>query len=252
MKNNEIPNEIEKMTFPFEIKVLKEDGTFEGYAAIFNKPDQRNQIISPGAFIKTLQEGNTRPLLWWHNPGDPIGLGDLSTDKKGLKVLGRLTLAVKSAAEKYELMKDKVIKGLSIGFRTILEDWIQTKKGTQRIIKEVRLWEVSPCVFPMHLGAQITNVKSEGLGSDFMENIQGLTMEIKAGRVISAKNMKEIKAALTALSKLLESNEPPQGTPLKTKSFLSPIIEAGEIRKSLSEPHPHLFGPILKALENNN
>ena len=151
----EIDFQYEEKTFPFEIKALTDEGTFEGYAAIFNKPDAMNEIIEPGAFTKTLKEGNTRPLLWYHDPRNPVGLAELSVDEKGLKVMGTLCLEVQRALEIRALMKKKVIRGLSFGFKTLKDVW----NGPKRILKEVKLYEVSPVTFQAHPKALISAVK---------------------------------------------------------------------------------------------
>lgn len=148
--------ELEEKTFPFEIKSLTEEGQFEGYAAIFGgKPDPFNEIIEKGAFTKTLKEQKQFPVLWYHEPRTPLGLAEASVDKKGLKILGQLNLVVQAAVEKHALMKQGVIKGLSIGFRTITDTW----KERVRYLKEVKLYEISPCTFQMHPKALISKVK---------------------------------------------------------------------------------------------
>lgn len=46
---------LEKKEFSFELKELNEDGSFEDYAAVFDKPDQMNEIIEKGVFKKMLR-----------------------------------------------------------------------------------------------------------------------------------------------------------------------------------------------------
>ena len=147
--------ELEEKTFPFEINAVTEEGSFEGYAAIFGKPDSLNEVIEPSAFNKTLKEGKTRPVLWYHDVRNPIGLAELEVDAKGLKVKGQLNLEVQSAREKHALMKQKVIKGLSFGFKTIIDAW----EDAQRFLREVKLYEISPVTFQAHPAALISNVK---------------------------------------------------------------------------------------------
>lgn len=147
--------DIEEKTFPFEIKAVTEEGTFEGYAAIFGKPDALGEIIEKQAFNKTLKEGKTRPMLWYHDPRNPLGTAELEVDEKGLKVKGEFDLNVQAAREKHSLMKKKAIKGLSFGFKTIKDLW----DGTTRILKELRLFEISPVTFHAHPDALVTAVK---------------------------------------------------------------------------------------------
>ncbi len=145
----------EEKTFPFEIKAVTEEGSFEGYAAIFGKPDAFGEVIEKGAFNKTLKEGKSRVMLWYHDPRNPIGTADLEVDDKGLKVKGTFDLNVQAAREKHSLMKTKVIKGLSFGFKTVRDLW----DGSTRILKELKLFEISPVTFGMHPQAVITSVK---------------------------------------------------------------------------------------------
>ena len=149
--------ELEEKTFPFEIKALTEEGTFEGYAAVFDKPDAMNEVIDAGAFTKSLKEGDTRPILWYHDVRDPIGMAELTVDSKGLKVKGQLNLEVQSAREKHALMKQGAVKGLSFGFQTVKDFW----NDKMRILKEVKLFEISPCTFQAHPKALITAIKSK-------------------------------------------------------------------------------------------
>lgn len=147
--------DMEEKTFPFELKELTDEGTFEGYAAIFGKPDALGEVIEKGAFNKTLKEGKSRPLLWYHDVRNPLGTVELEVDDKGLKVKGEFDINVQAAREKHSLMKKKAIKGLSFGFKTIKDLW----DGTTRILKELKLFEVSPVTFQAHPDALVTAVK---------------------------------------------------------------------------------------------
>jgi len=147
--------ELEEKTFPFEIKALTEEGQFEGYASIFGKKDNLNEIVEIGAFTNSLKEKTQYPMLWYHDPRDPIGIVDVEQDGKGLKIKGQLNLEVQSAKEKYALMKQKVIRGLSFGFKTIVDSWDKQI----RFLKEIKLYEISPVTFGAHPKALISSVK---------------------------------------------------------------------------------------------
>jgi hypothetical protein len=145
----------EEKTFPFEIKAMTAEGTFEGYAAIFDKKDALGEIIEKGAFDKTVKEGKPYPMLWYHDARQPIGIATLEIDDKGLKVKGELNLEVQAGKEKHALMKQKAIRGLSFGFKTVKDLW----DGATRILKEVKLYEISPCTFGAQATALISSVK---------------------------------------------------------------------------------------------
>lgn len=236
--------ELEEKTFPLEIKKLDDEGTFEGYAAIFDKPDAYNEIVESGAFTKTLKEGKTRPMLWYHNPTQPLGIVEMEVDTKGLKVLGNLNLEVQIAKEVHALMKQKAIRGLSIGFRTIKEAW----NKSMRILKEVKVYEVSPCTFQVHPKALISNVKSKKFdaASKPIEGAIEFLEEIKSGKMVSAANLKLLNNAVGALAAILKKLEPSDDTQDDKKSLFTSVIEGLETE---NKPQEHLFGTTIKTLE---
>jgi HK97 family phage prohead protease len=330
---------MEEKTFPFEINALTDEGTFEGYAAIFDTPDAMGEVVERGAFTKTLQEGKTRPMCWYHDTRQPMGIVELSVDEKGLKVKGEFDLNVQIAREKHSLMKKKAIRGISFGFKTIKDAW----EGTTRRLKEIKLFEVSPVTFGAHPEALVTSVKQwteekpypnehsarikspdlfddktfkrtadgtiygkvkvpatadvlwaklkgsakpsdnpipqairfptenwtvaqakkwlkdnnvtyekfEAASKSFEGAIEFLE-EIKSGQEVPAARVKLIDNAVLALSALLETSEPPEGTQEGGKGLFAPIFEVLERPEGTDKPHEHLFGSTIKSLENPN
>jgi len=241
---------LEEKTFPFEIKSLTEEGTFEGYAAIFDKPDLLNEIVERGAFTKSLKETKQFPMLWYHDPRNPIGIVTVEEDKKGLKVLGELNLDVQSAKEKYALMKQKAIRGLSFGFKTIKDLW----EGEIRRLKEVKLYEVSPVTFQLHPKALIKNVKQEKFETfdDALEAFKALIKAIAEFKGGEKNYEKLVENAEKALNALLETSEPQESTRDGEKGLLSSIIEVLEKREDTNKPHEHLFRSTIETLEKSN
>ena len=159
----------EVKSYDFELKSLSEAGQFEGLLSVYNVVDLGGDLIEPGAFTKTLQEQTFIPCRWEHQ--HPIGKMLVKGVPEGLWIEGQLVMdiapgggpAVPKAYEAYALMKAGVVKGLSIGYRTI-------KKGMKdgiRHLKELALLEGSIVTFPMNPLAQITGVKS----ADFTETL---------------------------------------------------------------------------------
>lgn len=79
------------------------------------------------------------------------------------------------AKRAYTLIKARVIKGLSIGFETIQDS---VEDGV-RLLKEIRLWEVSVVTFPMNLDAAIGSVKSLS-ADDMAQHLQAIDTHRKA------------------------------------------------------------------------
>jgi len=156
--------ELKHLSVPFEIKGVAEDGTFSGYGSTFGgTPDSYGDVMVEGCFSDTIlaggRNGNGIAMLYQHNPEEPIGTWEqISVNKKGLKVEGRLVRGVQRADETHLLLKAGAMKGLSIGYNTLEYSW--NKGKTIKYLEKVDLWEISPVTFPANTRATITGVKS--------------------------------------------------------------------------------------------
>jgi len=150
---------MDKRTFRFEIKELDdEQGSFDGHAAAFAL-DEVGDAIIPGAFKKTLKENKSRPILWQHDYREPIGIEmDAFEDEHGLYVKGQLNLNTQRGREAYALVKQGAIKGLSIGYDVVKQEF----QGAVRKLLELRLWEWSLVTFPANLLAGVEGIKEAG------------------------------------------------------------------------------------------
>jgi HK97 family phage prohead protease len=129
--------------------------TIEGYASIFNEPDQLNDVILPGAFL--LKDVSDIPLLWQHYPNTPIGkVISAIEDKVGLWVTLALCIDTQVGIEAFKLIQSNILTGLSIGFKAI-----KSSKGqgrVRRIVQKVTLKEISVVTFPAHPKARVKNI----------------------------------------------------------------------------------------------
>ena len=133
------------------------DGTIKGYASLFGVKDQGGDIVQPGAFTASLSSGRGVKMLWQHDPLQPIGRWNkVLEDERGLYVEGQLALKTQRGAEAYEMLREGIIEGLSIGYTTK-----RSKRTTEgRLLYEVDIWEVSVVTFQMLLEGRIDSVKS--------------------------------------------------------------------------------------------
>lgn len=169
----------------FEIKGMTEQGTFEGILSPYGNVDQGGDVVEQGAFTKTIMEqGTTRPLLWQHKADTPIGLLELFDSPEGLRVKGSLLMDLPEAKKVYLLVKAKIVRGLSIGFKTIKDE---VQNGIRRL-KELALFEGSIVTFPMNLAAMITSVKQNGGESkgDFNEELLEIQLRDSSYQMESA------------------------------------------------------------------
>jgi len=153
-------NEKRTKSLHVEIKATGDDGTFSGMGSVFGNVDSYGDVVTKGAFTKTLSEraGKIR-CLWQHDSTKPIGVfTSLMETDEGLQVQGKLALDTQQGAEAWALLKMGAIDGMSIGFYTV-KDTFDNTTGI-RYINEVMLLEVSIVTFPANEEATVTNVKS--------------------------------------------------------------------------------------------
>lgn len=134
---------------------------FAGYACIFNEVDLGNDVVLPSAFAQTMNDKMPQniSMLWQHDPNQPIGRWEeFRIDDKGLFVMGRLSTKSSHARDVAFMIEDKVIDGLSIGFKT--RRAVQKTKQNTRYIYDLDLWEISVVTFPMQPSARITRLNS--------------------------------------------------------------------------------------------
>jgi uncharacterized protein len=156
----------EHKQFDFEIKALNDDGSFEGYAAVYGNVDLGGDVIEPFAAAKSLKvTGGKMPILRNHSARIEDIVGENmagSEDDKGFKVSGKFDLDRESGRDTYKAVKfakDAGRKmGLSIGFipNYKMVDYID---GV-RHMKEIHIMEFSVVVFPMNPKARISSIKS--------------------------------------------------------------------------------------------
>lgn len=143
------------------LRTLASDGSFEGYASLFDVTDLGGDVIVPGAFRDSLRSRGPRgiKMLFQHDPNEPIGVWDeLTEDARGLFVRGRLTLEVARAREVLALMRAGALDGLSIGFKAVTAQR-QARTGIRRLAR-VDLWEISVVTFPLLPQARVGQVKA--------------------------------------------------------------------------------------------
>ncbi len=185
-----------------------DEGKFIGHASVFGGIDSYNDTVEPGAFKKTLKENKAFPLLWSHNPAEPLGIITGEEDKKGLAISGDLNMEVAAAREKRALVAQGAIRGLSIGYEAV--KWDFDKTDGVRHLKEIRLWEISICTFPADRAAQIARIKGVPY-TDFGGLLDLLNaLDLKD---IDPRFQDAAKRAADRIYALLVKQEPAQATP---------------------------------------
>jgi len=138
-------------------------GFFAGYASTFHEVDLQLDQIAPGAFKKSLQRAyranQLPPMLWQHDPQYPIGTWELiKEDHKGLFVKGRLILNTQKGQEAWNLLKERAVCRLSIGFQVVQA--LKDSKTKVRTLTEINLLEISLVTFAASPSALIFSLSS--------------------------------------------------------------------------------------------
>ncbi len=158
------------------IKDMKESGEIEGYGSTFGgEPDSYGDVIAPGAYSDSLaahKSAGTMPKMFWqHDSREPIGKWfEAKEDAKGLFLRGKLNMGVQRAREAYELLKERDIDGLSIGYR-IKEYSVDTDTGVWTLEK-IDLREVSIVSIGANDNATIASVKAAKAAHELSDRLK--------------------------------------------------------------------------------
>lgn len=170
MKTLTKPEAVKSARAPFEVKAIDEaTRTFTGLASTWDL-DLGGDVIEKGAFKRTLRN--------WKSSKKPMPLIDQHNYMSVRSVIGKMIEAEETDGgleatfeviegpdgdEVYRRVKGGYVDGLSIGYRAIESrepDEEQRLKGIWRILKEVKLVEVSVVIWPMNPEATIESVKA--------------------------------------------------------------------------------------------
>lgn len=172
---------MERKSFPFELEekgLDPEARTFQGFAAVMGNVDEGNDVIVKGAFKKTISEMGERVKVFFiHDFMQPIGkVLDLREVPKGklpqsvlsrapdatggLYVKGYISPTTKGN-DALALMRDTVLDELSIGYDSVQEEMKEAEEGEKpvRLLREIKLYDISPVPLAMNPAAMITSVK---------------------------------------------------------------------------------------------
>lgn len=149
---------MEWRSYHIEVREGDEGRKLSGYAAVFDQLSgvlygQFRERIERGAFASSM-EGDIR-ALWNHDTNYPLGRTTAGTlalaeDAHGLRV--EITPPNTSwGRDATESIRRGDVDQMSFGFDVLDDTWDQADDGQLiRTLRKVRLWEVSPVVFPAY------------------------------------------------------------------------------------------------------
>ncbi|QEK38526.1 HK97 family phage prohead protease [Candidatus Cytomitobacter primus] len=136
-----------------EIKSINSDGIFEGYASVFGNSDLHGDIIHKKSFQYSLKTNiDNIHMLFQHDLSMPLGKWlKIEEDEFGLYVQGKIFRNLYMGQKVWEMLKSKIIYGLSIGFIPI----IYKREAHIRTIFQIDLHEISIVKCPANPKAYI-------------------------------------------------------------------------------------------------
>ena len=222
-------------TVPIELRVEGDDSPkIVGHAAVFGKWSEDlggfREKIAPGAFSKTIQEGDVR-ALFNHDSNYVLGRNKAGTlsleeDKKGLKV-NIDPPDTQWARDLTTSISRGDITQMSFAFRTIKDMWTEPKKGqtvSQRELLEVELFDVSPVTFPAYPQTDV------GVRSVDIDEMNRVLLKSDKGIELSDDDKVLVRESIQVLEHLADAPEVND----ETVDILHRILD-GETELTLSE-----------------
>lgn len=195
-----MPDKILRKTFATELKLDSAgEGTFEAVFSTMNVIDSDRDLTEPGAF------GRQEVIISQYNHGSwgegakalPIGVGVISERGEEAIINGEFDLADEEAKKTYEKIKYLQEKGRTQEWSYALPEIdyeIREIDGERiRILKKIRVNEVSPVLMGAGVNTRLLNIKGGGLR--LIDHIQSVLDDVGevTERLQAVKKMREEK-----------------------------------------------------------
>ena len=155
-------------------------GIIKGYGSYFGNKDSDNDVITKGAYKKTIAENGDRvKYLYQHDMNQPIGkMTELYEDNKGLVFVAEIA-KTQLGNDVVELMKSGVITENSVGIMPMQKN----NKSDYREITEVKLYEISAVTLAANDQAKILDVKGNVDVEKLSKRYDNLSKLIRKGNI---------------------------------------------------------------------
>jgi len=167
--------------------------------------DRRGDIVESSGAQFTLPI----PLLWQHNPAEPVGeVFAAQVTPAGIVIKARFAKVDEPGTlrdrleEAWQSVKAKLVRGLSIGFKPL--DLTPIKKGDPFSGFHIKRWlwaELSAVTLPINTDATIFNIKSAALGLTLpgvTGVLPGLSMQTYSEQIAAHENTRATAVAAMA------------------------------------------------------
>lgn len=164
----QVANPLAQCQLKFASNGAEADGTFEGYASVFNSDDKVGDTMLPGTFAKSIERhlaGEKIKGYYNHDHSDipVIDWVEMAEDSHGLRVKGVIDLNHHYGPSLHSATKRGAVDAMSIGFTAKSQDYENKFEGDPwgpRIYNNLDLMEISLVNHPCEPKAVVTGVKS--------------------------------------------------------------------------------------------
>lgn len=179
---------MKRFVVPMQIKSVSDQGVVTGYASIFDNVDLGgDKILGPAPFEEIVRTSDGKVLhLYAHDSygytpsaGLPIGKADVEQNDKGLYFESQLLMADPFVKERiYPHMKAGTLDGMSIGYDVLPFGADYDDESRVRLLKRLKLWEISACVWGMNPEARIETVKTRAKNVTNIREFEDLLRDV--------------------------------------------------------------------------
>lgn len=186
-------------------------GEITGYASVFGGVDAYGDSIMPGAYSETIPDFIVRGALH-HEHDTRLRLGtisDASEDAHGLLIRAAFHTDPEAQRVRTQIMERldrSKFMGLSIGYEPLDIEWRTPKDGEPpppwgdkiRVLKRIKLFEVSVVSVPADADAEILDAKSrpfEVHSTDVQVAVREWLERCRAGSALRLKDGRDLSAA---------------------------------------------------------
>ena len=194
-------NKVLRKTFATELKLDGAgEGTFEAVIATMNVIDSDMDLTEPGAF------GVQNVILSQYNHGSwgygekalPIGVGVISESGNDAIIKGEFDMSDPVAVKTYEKIKYLKAKGRvqewSYSLPEIESEWRDVEGGRIRILKKIKVNEVSPVLMGAGVNTRLLDIKTgKQDGLKLVDHIKSVLADVEevTERLQTVKDMRE-------------------------------------------------------------
>jgi len=188
-----------------------DEGILVGYPVVFDAWSDDDGLnfrerVSPTAFARQTSgtpDSDNVMLLWNHDPNYPLARSDngslkLTADNHGVRMRAVLPRGVSYASDLHSLIKQGVVRSMSMGFICDEDEWGQMEENGSRVatrlIKSARLVDVSAVTFAAYQSTSIAarSLFPEGVPAEIRARFPNYKAPVFDGTIRAARRMNDL------------------------------------------------------------